>query len=57
MKIGAVVKTYDSIGIVMKTDGSDHALCYWADGRMEWIFLPNYSPERLKIITSDKKCP
>ena len=54
--VGKVIKIHDSVGIVMKGE-RDAILCHWGDGRIEWLFLPNYSKRNMQILTPDKKCP
>jgi len=52
--VGKVIKIHDSIGIVMNWE-RDAILCHWGDGRIEWLFLPNYSKRNIQILTPDIK--
>ena len=52
--VGKVIKIHDSIGIVMEWE-RDAILCHWGDGRIEWLFLPNYSKRNIQILTPDIK--
>ena len=49
MTIGTVITIFSHMAIVLDLNG-DCALCLWADGRQEWVFLPNHIGQTLEVI-------